>query len=195
MQKVSDLLKKFDLKIIEKISKGYSSEIFLLKNSKGKKFALKLEKSKSTRKNMVFKESTNLGLANSVSIGPKLYAFDEENKFLVMEFIEGKRFSDWIKEKIPKKILLKFLKNLFFQAKKLDKAGLDHGQLAGKGRNILVRKSLPIIIDFEKASQTRRVHNVSQIKSLVFFNKDGFLAQRINGIVGERELKKIINEF
>src|SRR3989344_2467839 len=191
MQKVSDLLKKFDLKIIEKISKGYSSEIFLLKNSKGKKFALKLEKSKSTRKNMVFKESTNLGLANSVSIGPKLYAFDEENKFLVMEFIEGKRFSDWIKEKIPKKILLKFLKNLFFQAKKLDKAGLDHGQLAGKGRNILVRKSLPIIIDFEKASQTRRVHNVSQIKSLVFFNKDGFLAQRINGIVGERELKKI----
>ena len=195
MQKVSDLLKKFDLKIIEKISKGYSSEIFLMKNSKGKKFALKLEKSKYTRKNMVFKESTNLGLANSVSIGPKLYAFDEENKFLVMEFIEGKRFSDWIKEKIPKKILLKFLKNLFFQAKKLDKAGLDHGQLAGKGRNILVRKSLPIIIDFEKASQTRRVHNVSQIKSLVFFNKDGFLAQRINGIVGERELKKIINEF
>lgn len=200
MNAVSKELKQFNLEIVEKISKGYSSDIFLLKNNKGKKFALKLEKSKSTRTNMVFKESSNLELANSLSIGPKLFAFDEKNKFLVMEFIDGKRFCDWLIEKnsdkkISKKIMINFLNNLFTQAKKLDKAGLDHGQLGGKAKNILVRKNLPVIIDFEKSSQVRRTHNAAQIKSLIFFNKEGFVAKKILEIAGEKEIKKIINKF
>ena len=127
MNTISQELKQFDLQIVKKISKGYSSDIYLLKSTKqkNKKFALKLEKSKSTRKNMVFKESSSLELANSLKIGPKLFAFDEKNKFLVMEFIEGKRFCDWVleqnKKKLNKKILKNFLISLFSQAKKLDK--------------------------------------------------------------------------
>ncbi|MDO8537568.1 MAG: RIO1 family regulatory kinase/ATPase [archaeon] len=196
MNTISQELKQFDLQIVKKISKGYSSDIFLLKNKKGKKFALKLERIKSTRKNMVFKESSSLEVANNIGIAPKLFAFDEKNKFLIMEFIEGKRFCDWVLEKkLNKKVMKKFLINLFVQAKKLDKIGLDHGQLGGKAKNILVRKNLPVIIDFEKSSQVRRVHNAAQLKSLIFFNKEGFVALRIKEIVGESAIKKIISKY
>ncbi|MFH1696416.1 MAG: hypothetical protein ABH854_00725, partial [Candidatus Diapherotrites archaeon] len=84
-------------------------------------------------------------------------------------------------------VLHNFLDKLFAQAKKLDEAGLDHGQLAGKGKNILVRKKgknyEPIIIDFEKASAVRRVHNSNQLESFLMKPKHGGFAKKVNEIL------------
>lgn len=177
---VKRFLKKNSLKIAGKISMGYSSEVFLVKNLRGKKFALKVEKPDSPRRHMVQKEASNLHFANSKKIGPRLCGFDEKAGVVLMEFISGIPFSNWLFEKNPsKKSLKKFVLALLLQAKVLDKLGLDHGQLAGKGANILVRRSLPVIIDFEKASQVRRCHNVTQLKSFLFENPNGAVAKKV----------------
>ena len=173
------------LHFVEKISKGYSSEVFLVENRNGKKFALKLEKEKSPRVNMVQKEAENPKLANSCGIGPKLFDADDKRGIVLMEFIEGKTFSEWLFEtNVSKHKLQSFLTYLFVQAEQLDKIGLDHGQLAGKGKNILVRNSKPVIIDFEKASHNRKCRNVNQLKSLIYLNPHSAIPKMVKEILG-----------
>lgn len=179
-----------DFSLIHKVSKGHSSEVFLAKHlPSGKLFALKAEKAKSRRVNMLEKEVANLMLANSVQVGPKLYAFDRQEKIVVMEFIDGIPFKKWIEGNPERKNLRNVLEKLLEQAVKLDEACLDHGQLAGRGTNILVRKKgkcfEPVIVDFEKASQVRKPHNKTQLEGFLFKNPKGFVAGRIKEILGE----------
>ncbi|MEK6973103.1 MAG: RIO1 family regulatory kinase/ATPase, partial [archaeon] len=188
-KRIGEFLQKEDLELMGKIAKGYSSEVYLAEKN-GRKFALKIEKSDSPRRNMVEKEIQNLKVANSVKVGPKLYAFDLERRIILMEFIDGITFAEFVLGKIPKnkelgkisgkgfgkisekKELKKIINHLFKQARRLDKARVDHGQLAGKGSNILIskNKNKPVIIDFEKASQQRRPHNETQLQAFFFRN-------------------------
>ncbi|HLD58490.1 MAG TPA: RIO1 family regulatory kinase/ATPase [archaeon] len=170
--------------LVEKISKGWSSEIFLVKNQRGKKFALKIEKKTSPRIRMAEKEAENLRCANAQGIGPKLAGFDFEKRIVLMEFIEGIPFGKWFFQNPSKKQLQKCIDSLLEQAKKLDAAGLSHGQLAGKGANILVKKnSLPVIIDFEKASQCRKCNNRNQLEAFLFRNPNSAIAKKISEIL------------
>ncbi|MDD5162853.1 MAG: hypothetical protein PHD95_01450 [Candidatus ainarchaeum sp.] len=182
--RLAGFLNEKNLELAEKISKGWSSEIFLVKNRKGKKFAAKVEKQKSQRKRMVEKEAANLKAANRIGIGPKLICFDCEKRIVLMEFIEGIPFSKWLFQNPQKKHLQKCLDSLLEQAKKLDEIGLSHGQLAGRGANILVKKNfLPIIIDFEKASQARKSKNFNQLQAFLFRNPKGSVAKKIREIL------------
>lgn len=179
---LEQFLEEKSLSLIERVSKGYSSEVFLVENSKKERFALKLEKEKSPRINMAEKESSFLKKANSLGIGPKLLAFSLEKRVILMEYIEGKTFSDWLFSSPSKSALKKFIDSLLSQAKELDKEGLSHGQLSGKGKNILVRKGLPVIIDFEKASLNRKCNNYNQIQSLLFQNPNSTIAKKVGEI-------------
>jgi predicted Ser/Thr protein kinase len=184
--------KKFTL--IELFDSGRSSEIYLLKDFSGKFLKLKKEKQKSTRINMVSKEVIHLKKANLIGIGPKLIDFNEKEKWILMEFIKGKTLAEFIEEKPSKKDLNKVIKLLFEQAKKLDEINLDHGQLAGKAKNILIQKNLvPVIIDFEKASQKRKPHNLNVLKAMFFFNKHGLIYEKIKEILNEKEIKELFN--
>ncbi len=189
MERLEEFLKEKKLSLIEKISKGYSSEIYSVKDNEGQKFALKLEKENSPRKEMAEREVKNLKLANSAGIGPKLLGRDFKKRIILMEFIEGKTFNEWLFSGPGKKELESFLKELFAQAKKLDSIHLDHGQLAGKGKNILVRKGKPVIIDFEKASTERRVHNVSTLDSFIYLNRHSAIARKAGETLGIRKKK------
>jgi putative serine/threonine protein kinase len=185
------ILNKKKFILLEEFSHGRASKIFTVKDSKGKILKLKKEKLKSTRINMVQKEASNLKKANSIKVGPKLVDFNEKEKWVLMEFIKGELFCDFIVKEPPKKDLLKVLKELFLQAKKLDKIGLDHGQLAGRGANILVTPKLkPIIIDFEKASQKRKPHNLNVLKSMLFI-RNSEMGITVRSILGKKELEKL----
>ena len=183
---LSEFLKKEKLKLEKKIAKGHSSEVFLVKKAR-KNFALKIEKVKSTRKDMAEREVENLKKANSVGVGPLLYAFDLERRIILMEYIKGKTFSKWLfglkKNETNKKKLKKFTEELLLQAEKMDKIGLDHGQLAGRGVNILVRKNLPVIVDFEKASQKRKCHNKTVLQSFLFKNPHSAVTKKVKEIL------------
>ncbi len=180
---LKEFLKQKKLFFEKKLGRGFSSHIFLVKNKKGKYFVVKMEKDDSTRLNMAEKEAENLEKANTIGIGPKLIDTDFEKRIVLMEFIEGPRFSDWVFENPSETILTRFVKELQRQTKALDKIGLDHGQLAGRGRNILVRKGLPVIIDFEKASCNRKCHNFSVIESFLFKSPKGAIAAEIKKII------------
>lgn len=177
-------LKQKGLFPIERLGKGHSSQIFLLKNEKGKRFVAKIERQDSTRYKMAEREAQNLALANPLGIGPTLFAFDLEKRLVIMEFIEGPSFAEWLFSGPSKKALRAFIKELQSQAEALDKAGLDHGQLAGKGKNILVRKGRPVIIDFEKASLQRKCHNLNTIEAFLFQNPHGAMAKKVKEILG-----------
>ena len=184
MERLDEYCSKHNLWLVEKISKGFSSEVFLAENEKGKQFALKIEKDKSRRVDMAEKEARFLALANTVSVGPRFFGFDKKNRVLSLKFIDGKTFNNWLfEENPPKKVLEKFVKELLRQAEKLDKIGLSHGQLAGKGKNILVRKNLPVIIDFEKASVLRPARNANQVRGLLFENPNSAIAKKVKGII------------
>ncbi|HZX19425.1 MAG TPA: RIO1 family regulatory kinase/ATPase [archaeon] len=180
-------LEKQNLVLVEQISKGWTSYIYLVKNSKNKKFVAKVLREKSNRKQMVRREAENLRLANSVNIGPKLVSFDEKDSVVLMEFVEGITFDKWFFEtNVSQKNLFSFLKELFSQAKKLDEIGLDHGQLMGRGRNIIVKNNKPVIIDFEKASYLRKPKNVSKLMGFFFFNPRSSAAKKVKNILKEK---------
>lgn len=179
-------LSKERLHAVKKLSKGYSSEVWLCADAGGKEFAVKIEKDKSPRLKMVERESENLKIANSVGVGPRLFSFDLSNRCIKMEFIEGKTLSQWIFECKSKKKLRDMLDSLFSQAKALDKIGLSHGQLGGKGKNVLVARSgKPVIIDFEKASCVRKAKNANQLRSMLFLNPNSALAKKVKETFGE----------
>lgn len=191
-ERLNRFLEVHSLESIRKISKGFSAEVFEVRNSRGKRFALKIEHWKSRRQQMALKEFLFLQKANSVGVGPKIILADFENRCLLMEFVDGVPFGKWVfSEGVSKKEMRHVVDALLSQAKKLDSIGLDHGQLAGKGKNILVPKNLkPVIIDFEKASESRKVHNRTQLESFLFRNPHSLISKRIRAVLG---LDKEIN--
>jgi len=173
---------------LNQISKGWSSYIWLVKNQGGKKFALKEVREKSPRKDLFEREGKMLSLANSVGVGPKLIEANEKENNVVMEFVEGKKFFNWVMdesfERIPAEKIYFFIKELYRQCLALDKIGLSHNQLQ-VGKNILVREKeksyFPVIIDFEKATlkEKGKTKNVGQIMSMIFYNPNGAIAEKI----------------
>ncbi len=165
------------------IAKGHSSRIFLVQKGR-KKLVAKVERTDSSRKHMLEREAFNLKLANSKHIGPTLFIYDFFYRILLMEYIKGETFEEWIFSKKRKKGEVSlFVRELLKQGEKLDSLGLDHGQLAGRGANILVRKGKPVIIDFEKASTRRKCHNRAVLEAFLFRNKKSAVAKRIGKIL------------
>jgi putative serine/threonine protein kinase len=184
--RLSVFLAANSLQFVQRISKGFSSEVFEVRDRNGKRFALKIEKDKSPRREMVQKEARYLAQANAVGVGPNLFGFDLDNRCILMELVEGEPFGKWVlKESVSEKQLRRVVVSLLEQAKKLDSLGLDHGQLAGKGKNILVKPDgEPVIIDFEKASDHRKVHNRTQLGAFLFRNPNSPVAKRVQELLG-----------
>lgn len=182
---------------IEKIAKGWSSYIWIIKDKNGEKFILKEVREKSNRKNLAEREGLMLLKANTVCVGPKVKEINFEENFVVMEYIVGEKLFDWVLnedfEKVTKKQLYDFLKELIRQCLLLDSIGLRHTQLQ-VGKNILVTKKgnkfFPTIIDFEKASATEstprsdrseavKEKNFGQLTGFLFYNPNGKLAKKV----------------
>ncbi len=172
---------------IKQIAKGWSSYIWLVKNEQGKVLAMKEVREKSNRKNLAEREGKMLKLANSVGVGPKLEEVNFEENFVIMEYIPGKKFLDFVFTKefdeMKKEELYNFLKELLRQGIILDEIGLRHNQLQ-VGKNILVKKEdnkyVPVIIDFEKGSLKEGCkNNFGQLASFLFYNPNGAVAKKI----------------
>ncbi len=185
MNRLEEFLQENGLALIGKLSKGWTSEVFLVQDSEGRTLVLKALRDKSNRRDMVAREAGNLKLANSVGVGPRIVKADTGANVVAMEYIDGVPFSEWLGTNPPKNVLNAFIDELYSQAKRLDGIGLDHGQLAGRGHNILVRNGLPVIIDFEKASTRRKCHNVKVLDSFIFRSQNSAVVKKIREILGD----------
>ena len=173
---------------IKKIAKGWSSYIWLAKDENNNKIVIKEVREKSNRKNLCEREGNMLALANTVNVGPKLIYKNEKENNVVMEYINGIKFLDFVEseefDSIEKKELYEFVKELYWQCMLLDSIGLAHTQLQ-VGKDILVtkknKKIFPTIIDFEKGSlrTDHKAKNIGQIESFLFYNPNGFVAKKV----------------
>ncbi len=145
--------------------------VVVLAELDGISVALKIRRDDADRPTMV-NEGRLLRFANSVEVGPQLISATRD--FLVMEFVNGTPLFKWAESLNPptKHAVREVLNDLLWACFKLDAIGLDHGELSHAPKNVLVDKvGAPCIVDFESASTTRRVANVTSLLQYFMFGR------------------------
>ena len=148
------------------LGKGYAGIVVLAKIG-SKKAALKIRRTDSPRPSMKG-ESMLLEAANKAGVGPKL--IKSSKNYVAMEYLDGKKIFDWIKDLKGRGSATKLkqvLKKVLQDCYNLDKAGLDHGELSNITKHVIVGKSITII-DFESSSLERKVSNVTSATQAMF---------------------------
>lgn len=132
----------------------------------GEKVALKIRRVDADREGML-REAEMLEKANSAGVGPKLLDFS--TNFLVMQFVDGELFPEWLKKCKSKRRVKRVLREILEQCWRLDVAGLDHGELSYAPKHVIVGEDgKPFIVDFETASVRRRPSNVTAVCQFLF---------------------------
>ena len=149
------------------LGKGYVGVAVLAKRG-SKQVALKIRRTDSQRDEME-QEAKFLRLANTVGVGPKM--IDSSKNFLVMEYLDGIKISEWIKQlsgvgrsKKLKTTIRKILEDCY----KLDKLNFDHGELSNISKHVIVGDSRTSLIDFESSSTERKPSNVTSIAQAIY---------------------------
>ena len=171
------------------LGKGYVGVVVLAKKG-NKQVALKIRRTDSQRKDMK-NESILLKLVNSVDVGPKMFAVSKN--FLVMEYIEGEKISDWVdllKGVGSTKKLKSTIKKILQDCYKLDRLGFDHGELSNVSKHVIVGKTKSTLIDFESSSTKRRPSNVTSITQAFFIGSG--IARKTQKIYKNSPKEKII---
>ena len=175
---------------LEILGKGYVGVVVLVKRG-NKEVALKIRRTDSQRENMK-NESILLKLVNSVNVGPKI--IDVSKNFLVMEYIEGEKFSNWIEMLNGSGSVNKLkstIKNVLEDCYRLDQIGFDHGELSNISKHVIVGKSKVTIIDFESSSTKRRPSNITSITQAFFIGSG--IAKQAQRIYKNSSKEKIID--
>jgi len=159
--------------------------------------ALKIRRIDADRSGMQH-EAEMLKLANSLNIGPKLHGVSDD--FLVMEFVEGQLLPEWLKAvkgKQSKERIRNVLRSALEQCWQLDKAGLDHGELSHAPKHIIIKPDdTTCIVDFETASKTRRVSNVTSVCQFFFIgSQTAKQVIRKHGIIDQTKLKNVLKNY
>ena len=158
--------------------------------------ALKIRRVDADRKGM-FHEAEMLRRANDVKVGPRL--FDVSDNFLLMEFIKGIHFPQWIelvRESDGWSRIRWVLREVLEQCYRLDNAGLDHGELNNASKHIIVvANDFPCLVDFETASIKRKVSNVTSICQYLFLKSQAAEKVKENLEVDEKELIKALRTY
>jgi len=150
--------------------------------------ALKIRRVDADRVGMQH-EADMLKTANTIGVGPSLIGIS--GNFLLMEFVEGTLLPKWIDElrgRGTRNRIRQVLRDVLEQCWRLDKIGLDHGELSRAPKHIIVDKDDQAhIVDFETASVQRRVSNVTSMCQYLFIGSQTAKAIR-------RKLGKIDQE-
>jgi len=154
----------------------------------GEKAALKVRRVDADRSGMQ-REAEMLKKANSAGVGPRLLGVSKN--FLLMQFVDGDLLPKWLEKHRGKARIRKVLRHVLDQCWRLDKAGLDHGELSHAPKHIIIdEKDEPFIVDFETASVNRKPSNVTCICQFLFVS--GVVADEVAVEFGGKDEKAII---
>ncbi len=173
------------------LGKGYVG-VVVLSNQGKKTVALKIRRIDSSRSEMG-NEARLLRLANEVDVGPKL--LDYSKNFIIMEYLEGKKIIDWIRDLKGKGSAAKLratIRKVLEDCYNLDKIRLDHGELSHIHKHVIVDNKI-CIIDFESASVNRRTSNVTSATQSIFIGSG--IANLVKKIIKEPNRKKLISSL
>jgi len=162
--------------------------IVTIAHRNGEKAALKIRRVDADRSRMQ-QEAKMLRKANMVRVGPRLLAVSKN--FLLMQFIDGDLLPKWLEKRREKVLLRRVLREVLEQCWRLDKAGLDHGELSHAPKHIIIdRNGRPFIVDFETASIKRKASNVTSICQFLFIS--GLVAEKVDEKLGGKGRDAII---
>ena len=177
------------------LGKGYVGVVVIAKKG-NKEVALKIRRTDSQRKNMK-NESVLLKLVNSVKVGPKM--IDVSKNFLVMEYLEGEKFSEWInllKGVGSAKKLKTTIKSILEDCYRLDQIGFDHGELSNISKHVIVGKTKASLIDFESSSTNRKPSNVTSITQAFFIGSgNAKKAQKIYKNPPKEKIIEVLKQY
>jgi len=173
------------------LGKGHIG-IVVLAHTEAGRAALKIRRTDADRESMR-REASMLQIANSVKVGPRLIA--STHNLLLMELVEGLPLTEWVKSILDAEdaelAIRKVVKEILEQCRRLDEAGLDHGELSRAPKHIVVdREGNPWILDFETASIRRRVSNVTSVCQFLFLR--GEAAELIREAVGLKDKEEFV---
>lgn len=173
---------------IHVLGKGYVGVVVLSRLGK-KNVALKIRRIDSSRQEMQ-SEAKLLEIANMANIGPKM--IDSSRNFLVMEYVEGKKITDWVQDLKGRgraAALRSVVRQVLEDCHTLDKIHLDHGELSYIHKHVIVGK-LPCLIDFESSSTNRRTSNVTSATQSIFIGS--VLSSMVKNIIKIPSKRKMI---
>jgi putative serine/threonine protein kinase len=174
----------FNLKVFGKGCVG----IVVIAYKGREKLAMKIRRVDADRSRMQH-EAEMLKKANSVGVGPKFLGVSKN--FLLMQFVEGNLLPRWLEKPRKRAEVKRVLREVLEQCWRLDEAGLDHGELSHAPKHVIVDEcGGPVIVDFETASQNRRLSNVTSICQFFFIS--GAVAKSVAEKLGERDKTAII---
>jgi putative serine/threonine protein kinase len=153
--------------------------------ARGAVCALKIRRTDADRKTMD-NEARFHKIANSVGVGPRLEG--QTKNLIAMEFVPGQSIVHWVAYTTKMK-MRRVARAILEQCFRLDRAGLDHGELSTLERHVIV-SDRSHIIDFESASTTRKTSNVTAAAQSIFLY--GTVASRVQKILGDTDREKVI---
>lgn len=131
--------------------------------ARGRACALKIRRTDANRSSMEGEVRLHR-IANNAGVGPKLVAHSEN--FMLMEFAQGSSISDWTPAGAAN--ARRVASSVLEQCYRLDRAGIDHGELSHLDNHVIVSGNKATIIDFESASTERKMSNVSAAGQSLF---------------------------
>lgn len=164
--------------------KGCVGIVVKARLGKDKVCALKIRRTDADRQTMD-SEAYFHRIANSAGVGPSLK--EHTKNLITMEYVTGENIIDWItgnnnNNKDNRNNLQAIVTSILEQCFSLDLVGLDHGELSRMARHVIVSDNRPYIVDFESASTTRKVCNVTASAQSLFLY--GLVADRVRKILG-----------
>jgi len=171
------------------LGKGYVGVVVLAKKG-SKQVALKIRRTDSQRNEMK-NEAVLLKLVNTVNVGPKMFAASKN--FLVMEYLDGIKISEWVNElkgKGSAKKLKFTIRKILEDCYRLDQIGFDHGELSNISKHVIVGNTKSTLIDFESSSTKRRPSNVTSATQAIFIGSG--IAKKTHKIYKNPSKEKII---
>ncbi len=172
------------------LGKGCTAIVFAAETVYGKA-AVKILRTDANRQTLE-NEAKFLKIVNAHNIGPKIYNTSKD--FLIMEYVEGKRISEYIvglKGKGTSRRLKNAVKAMLEQAYILDQNKIAHCELSNPLKHIIIDKNeKPVIIDFESATLNKKYSNLTALAQSLFIG--GKMSPKIRKIMNIKDTQKIV---
>lgn len=126
----------------------------------GGKPVLIKERNPASAVNTIGHEALMLQLVNRKGIGPQFIELRDDA--LIREFIDGEEIMEWIAH-ADKRHIKAVLLDTLAQCRTLDCLGINKLEMTHPHKHILITEGRPVFIDFERAKQTQKPKNVTQV--------------------------------
>ena len=129
--------------------------------SECKKYLIKTRKPESSSPGTIKNEYFYNKKVNEFGVGPKIFYYNDENDFLIREFVDGEKISEFL-EKSDKQNIVNVLLKIIDQTVKLDEHKINKYELTNPHKDIIIKNNEPYIIDFERCRYTDKPKNLTQ---------------------------------